>query len=96
MRVVRNVVCAVVVIGIGAGLWAAGQLQSRHTKARRAFLMMRYTAPIQEYDAVEPAGRFLPATWRADLQTRRAVSQVLAATVFVAGASLGQRARRRG
>jgi len=75
MRVVRNVVCAVVVIGIGAGLWAAGQLQSRHTTARRAFLMMRYTAPIEEYDAIEPAGRFLPATWRADLQTRRAVSQ---------------------
>ena len=75
MRVVRNVVCAVVVIGIGAGLWAAGQLQSRHTTARRAFLMMRYTAPIEEYDAIEPAGRFLSATWRADLQTRRAVSQ---------------------
>jgi hypothetical protein len=75
MRVVRNVVGAVVVIGIGAGLWAAGQLQSRHATARRAFLMMRYAAPIEEYDAVEPAARFLPATWRADLQTRRAESQ---------------------
>jgi hypothetical protein len=75
MRVVRNVAGAVVVIGIGAGLWAAGQLQSRHATARRAFLMMRYAAPIEEYDAVEPAARFLPATWRADLQTRRAESQ---------------------
>jgi hypothetical protein len=75
MRVVRNVVGAVVVIGIGAGLWAAGQLQSRHASARRAFLMMRYATPIEEYDAVGPAARFLPATWRADLQTRRAESQ---------------------
>ena len=75
MPVVRNVVGAVVVIGIGAGLWVAGQFQSRHASARRAFLMMRYAAPLEEYDAVGPAARFLPAAWRADLQTRRAESQ---------------------
>jgi hypothetical protein len=75
MRVVRNVVGAVVVVGIGAGLWAAGQLQSRHATARRAFLMMRYAAPIEEYDAVEPIAGFLPASSRDDLQTRRAESQ---------------------
>lgn len=75
MRVVRNVAGAVVVIGIGAGLWAAGQFQSRHTIARRAFLMMHYAAPIEEHDALEPAARFLPGGWRADLQMRRAEAQ---------------------
>lgn len=75
MRVVRNVVFAVMVIGIGAGLWAAGQIQSRHATARRAFLMMRYAAPIEEHDAIESAARFFPAGWRADFLTRRAESQ---------------------
>ena len=37
--------------------------------------MMRYAAPIEEYDAVEPIEGFLPATSRADLQTRRAESR---------------------
>jgi hypothetical protein len=75
MRVVRNVAGAVVVIGIGAGLWVAGEVQSRHTAARRAFLTMRYSAPIEEDDAIEPAARFFPAAWRAALRTRRAESQ---------------------
>jgi hypothetical protein len=75
MRVVRNVAGAVVVIGIGAGLWVAGEVQSRHTTARRAFLTMHYSAPIEEYDASEPAARFFPPAWRADLRTRRAESQ---------------------
>jgi hypothetical protein len=75
MRVVRHVAGAVVVIGIGAGLWVAGELQSRHTAARRAFLTMHYSAPIEQYDAIEPAARFLPDAWHADLRTRRAESQ---------------------
>ena len=75
MGVVRNVAGAVVVIGIGAGLWVAGEVQSRHTTARRTFLTMHYSAPIEEYDAIEPAARFFPAAWRTDLRTRRAESR---------------------
>ena len=42
--------------------------RSRHTTARRAFLTMRYAAPADGSDAMEPAARFLSAaSWRADL-----------------------------
>lgn len=75
MSVLLKVGGAVVVIAVGAGLWAAGQLQGRHATTRRAFLMMRYSAPAEEYEAAGRGRRFLPASWRDDLLTRHAESQ---------------------
>lgn len=75
MSVLPKVAGAVVVIGLGAGLWTAGQIQTRHAAARRAFLMMRFAAPAEEYAAIGRARRFLPARWRDDLWTRQAASQ---------------------
>jgi hypothetical protein len=74
MSVLPKVAGAVLVIGIGAGLWAAGQIQTRHATTRRAFLMMRYAAPAEENAAIGRARRFLPARWRDDLRTRQAES----------------------
>ena len=74
MSVLPKVAGAVLVIGIGAGLWVAGQIQTRHATTRRAFLMMRYAAPAEENAAIGRARRFLPARWRDDLRTRQAES----------------------
>ena len=74
MSVLPKVAGAVLVIGTGAGLWMAGQIQSRHATTRRAFLMMQYAAPAEEYAAIGRARGFLPARWRDDLRTRQAES----------------------
>src|SRR5688572_24946341 len=80
MRILRQVGVAVVVMAVGGALAIAGQLQMRHAAARRVFLMMRYAEPIEEYDALNRATRFVPvagelAAWRADLRTHHAESQ---------------------
>ena len=75
MSVLSKVGSAVVVIAIGAGLWAAGRFQGRHAATRRAFLMMRYGAAADEYEASGPSRRFLPASWREDLRVREAESR---------------------
>jgi hypothetical protein len=75
MSVLPKVGSAAVVIAIGAGLWAVGQFQGRHAATRRAFLMMRYGAAADEYEASGPGRQFWPARWRDDLRTREAASR---------------------
>jgi hypothetical protein len=65
---------AVVVIGIGTGLWAAGQIRARQAATRRAFLMMRYAAPAEEYPAAGRYRELLPVLSRDDVRTRQAES----------------------
>jgi hypothetical protein len=65
---------AVVVIGIGAGLWTGGQIQARQATTRRAFLTMRYAAPAEEYQAAGRSRQLFPARWRDDVRTRQAES----------------------
>ena len=75
MSVLPKIGSTVVVIAVGAGLWASGQLQGRQAAGRRAFLMMRYAAPADRTEATDRRQRFLPASWRDDLRTRQAESQ---------------------
>src|SRR5262245_27280834 len=75
MSVLPKVAGAFLVIGIGAVLWTAGQIQTRHATTRRAFLMMRYAAPAEEHAALGRIHRLLPARWQEDLRTRQAASQ---------------------
>ena len=75
MSVLPKIGGTILVVAIGAGVWAAGHLQGRHAAARRAFLMMRHDTATDEPEAIGIGQRFLPASWRDDLRTRRAESQ---------------------
>ena len=80
MRLLRHVVVAAAVIGVGAALWMAGRAQSRAVGAERSFLMMQYAPPLEQYEALERSTRLVPeiggvARWRAGLRARRAASQ---------------------
>jgi hypothetical protein len=80
MLALRHAVAALVVIVAGAILWTIGAFQGRKLAAEREFLTMRYEAPLEEYDALERAARYVPglravAAWRAELHARRAESQ---------------------
>lgn len=80
MRALRHIVPAVLAIAAGAALWGGGDLERRGLAARQELLLMRYELPLDTYDAVERATRFVPsvgavARWRRELRTRRAESQ---------------------
>lgn len=55
---------AVVLAGVGAGLWRTGRLEQRLIGARQQVLALEHEAPLAEYDAIERStGLLARAPW---------------------------------